>query len=129
MTSTNIDYVDTYFEFRVLTKIHGEPMYKTLKEMKNQLKSNACSVASDLGGGTHEHLGLLLTAAKYATTSAVPYVCPVHPGILTILPGTSQHEATRLRAEHKELIRLFCKTVDIEKPLLNKSWQHLNEIF
>ena len=115
MTSTNIDYVDTYFEFRVLTKIHGEPTYKNLKDTKNQLKSNACSVASDLGGGTLGHLGLLLTAAEYATTSAVPYVRPVHPGILTIPPGTAQHEAARLRAEHKELIRLFRETVDIEK--------------
>ena len=111
MTSTNIDYVDTYFEFCVLTKIHGEPTYETLKAMKNQLKSNAYSVASNLGGGTHGHLGLLLTAAEYATMSRIPYVRPVHPGILTIPPGTAQHEATSLRSEQKELIPLFHETV------------------
>ena len=73
MTSTNIDYVDTYFEFRVLTKAHGEPTYEKLKAIKNELKSNACSVASDLGGGTHGHLGLVLTAAEYAAISQIPY--------------------------------------------------------
>ena len=52
MTSTNIDYVDTYFEFPTLTKIHGEPTYFHLKELKNELKANAASVTSDLGGGS-----------------------------------------------------------------------------
>ena len=117
MSSTNIDYVDTYFEFRVLTKIHGEPTYETLKAMKNQLKSNACSVTSDLGGGAHGHLGLLLTPTEYAITSPTPYVRPVHPGVLTIVQGTAHHEATRLRAEHKESIRFFRETVDVEKAL------------
>ena len=117
MSSTNIDYVDTYFEFRVLTKIHGEPTYETLKAMKNQLKSNACSVTSDLGGGAHGHLGLLLTPTEYAITSPTPYVRPVHPGVLTIAQGTAHHEATRLRAEHKEAIRFFRETVDVEKAL------------
>ena len=36
MTSTNIDYVDTYFELPTLTKIHGEPTYFQLKELKNE---------------------------------------------------------------------------------------------
>ena len=96
MSSTNIDYVAMYFEFCILTKIHGEPTYETLKAMKNQLKSNACSVTSDLGGGAHGHLGLLLTPTEYAITSPTPYVRPVHPGVLTIAQGTAHHEATRL---------------------------------
>ena len=61
MSSTNIDYVDTYFEFRTLTRIHGEPNYQALKTMKDQLKSNATAVTSKLGGGAHGHLGLVLT--------------------------------------------------------------------
>ena len=109
MSSTNIDYVDTYFKFSTLTKIHGEPTYETLKTVKNELKSNACSVTTDLGGGAHGHLGLVLNNAEYATISATPYVRPAHPGTLTITNGTAQHEATRLRTEHKGLIRLFVR--------------------
>ena len=114
MTSTNIDYVDTYFENPVLTKIHGEPTYKGLKTLKNELKSNAISVTSDLGGGAHGQLGLVLIPAEYAAISPVPYVCPVHPGPLVVPAGTAQHEARRLQDDHKETIGLFCETIDVE---------------
>ena len=119
MTSTNIDYVDTYFELPTLTKIHGEPTYFQLKELKNELKSNATSVTTDLGGGGHGHLGLVLTPAEYATISAVAYTRPVHPGPLIIPPGTAQHEASRLREEHSENFRIFLETIDVEKALIN----------
>ena len=109
MTSTNIDYVDTYFEFPTLTKIHGEPNYESLKTIKNELSSNATSVTSDLGGGAHGHLGLLLTPAEYAVVSPVPYVRPGHPGVLNIPAGTPQHESTCLLTEHKDAIRLFLR--------------------
>ena len=79
MSSTNIEYVDTYFELRTLTRIHGEPDYEALKTLKNELKSNATQVTTDLGGGEHGHLGLVLTPAKYAAVSAIPYNRPVHP--------------------------------------------------
>ena len=120
MTSTNIDYVDTYFEFPTLTKIHGEPTYFKLKEIKNELKSNATSVTTDLGGGAHGHLGLVITPLAYANISPVPYARPAHPGPLAILPGVAQHEATRLRADHKESIRLFRETIDVEKALVKQ---------
>ena len=61
-----------------------------------------------------------MTAAEYATISPVPYVRPAHPGILVILPGTAQHEATRLRSEHKESTRLFRETIDVEKCLIKQ---------
>ena len=120
MTSTNIDYVDTYFEYPTLTKIHGEPTYETLKTIKNELKSNACSVTSDLGGGANGHLGLVLTPAEYTAVSPTAYAHPVHPGNLNIAPGTAHHEATRLRAEHNKHIRLFRETVDVEKALIKQ---------
>ena len=46
MSSTNIDYVDTYFEFPSLTRIHGQPTYASLKIVKDELKANASSVTS-----------------------------------------------------------------------------------
>ena len=120
MSSTNIDYVDIYFEFPTLTKIHGEPTYETLTTIKDKLRSNATSVTSDLGGGAHGHLGLVLTLAEYAVVSAAPYVRPVHPGALAIPAGTAQHEATRLRHEHREAIKVFRETIDVEKALMKQ---------
>lgn len=120
MSSTNIDYVDTYFEFPSLTRIHGEPNYDSLKIVKDELRSNATSVTSDLGGGAHGHLGLVLTDVEYQVVSPTAYNRPNHPGPLIIPIGTAQHEATRLREEHKTSIRLFRETIDVEKALIKQ---------
>ena len=120
MSSTNIDYVDTYFEFPSLTRIHGEPNYDSLKIVKDELRSNATSVTSDLGGGAYGHLGLVLTNVEYQVVSPTAYNRPNHPGPLIIPIGTAQHEATRLREEHKTSIRLFRETIDVEKALIKQ---------
>ena len=95
---SNIDYVSTIFEYPALTKITGQPDYPTLKRIKDELKANAASVPSDLGGGNHGHLGIVLTPQEYTQVSeAHPYIRPIHPGSLTIAPGIAQHAAHRMR--------------------------------
>ena len=51
MSGTNIDYKTTNFEYPNLTKISGQPNYELLKTIKDELKANAASVPSNLGGG------------------------------------------------------------------------------
>ena len=84
------------------------------------MKSNTASVTTDLGGGTHGHLGLVLTPAEYTVVSAVPYVRLAHPGNGIIPPGTAQHEATHLQSNHQAAIRLFRETVDVKKALIKQ---------
>ena len=80
-----VDYVNTNFEYTTLTKLGGQPDYPALKRIKDELKANAASVPSDLGGGDHGHLGLVLTAQEYLQVSETqPYVRPVHPGSLNL---------------------------------------------
>ena len=55
------------FEVDMLPRIHGKPDYSKLKVLKDLLKTNASRVSSDLGGGAHGHLGLILTPLEYAT--------------------------------------------------------------
>jgi hypothetical protein len=74
MTNPNIDYISTNFEFPTLTKIQGIPTYEQLRNIKNEMKSNAASVPCDFGGGAHGHLGLMLTGAEYSNVSHVNYV-------------------------------------------------------
>ena len=50
------------FEFQVLTKLLGPLNYRVLKLLKDELKSNAACVDSDLGGAANGHLGLILTS-------------------------------------------------------------------
>ena len=56
---THVNYIDTYFEFKKLSKIHDEPIYDSLKKIKDGLKANAAAVGSELGGGQHGHLHVL----------------------------------------------------------------------
>ena len=101
-------------------KIHGAPTYETLKNMKNELKANATSVTSTLGGGTHGHLGKVLNGTEYLGVSAVPYVNPVLPPPLVIPAGTTLHESNRLREEHKQLTKLACESIDVEKAMIKQ---------
>ena len=87
--TTTVDYAGTYFEFPVLTKIHGEPTYENLHALKNQLKSNAQSLVSNLGGGVHGHLDIILTSTEYALVSDVEYEPPVHLGSLHVQAFTA----------------------------------------
>ena len=116
MTETQIDYTK-YFAVKELPKIHGEPDYIQLKQLKDYLKANATRVSSELGGGAHGHLGLILTDAEYTNVSPVPYVRPIHPGPLIIPQGTTQHAANALRDAHKRTITLFHTPVDLENAL------------
>lgn len=108
MTSP-IDYT-TYFEYPVPTTIHGEPQFDSVQTLKDQLKTNSQTVVSDLGGGAHGHLGLVLPPPEYALVSQVPYVFPAHPGALQIPAGTAQHEAIRLRESTKSELEFTVKS-------------------
>ena len=77
--SSNIDYAKTNFDYQVLTKIVGTPTYEDIKKIKDELKANAASVPSDLGGGAHGHLGLVLDATEYVAVTTTPYFRLTHP--------------------------------------------------
>ena len=65
-----------YFEHKKLEKVYGEPTTKTLQKLFKQLKRNARSVTSSLGGGQYGHLFMVVTPAEWAqypgTTPVVP---------------------------------------------------------
>ena len=73
MSTSHDDYLK-FFAMKTLPKIHGEPDYPQLKTLKDHLKANASRVTSELGGGGHGHLGLILTPVEYVTVSPVPYI-------------------------------------------------------
>ena len=113
--------VEDMFEFPVLTRILGPLNYRVLNAMRDELKSNAASVDSDLGGGANGHLGLVLTAQQYtvvsATTPYVRHVMPTEPNIPSNMP---QHAAIRLRDDFKEAKRVFKEMLSVEKALLKQ---------
>ena len=72
------NYRETLFDYPDLTPIHGVPTYDTLKLMTNQLKANARTVHTPLGGGQHGYMGLLLTGQQYSIHSPTPFIRPAH---------------------------------------------------
>ena len=95
MTSS-VNYKDSYFEHPVLITIRGETTYETLHHLKNELKSNASSVPTTLGGGNHGYLGMVLTPAEYCIISPNgPFTQLPNPGVLVPNPnGTAAQIAS-----------------------------------
>ena len=86
-----------------LTPIVGEPTYATLKTLKDQLKANAASVPTTLGGGNHGYLGLILSPATYATISPTAFIKPAYPGQHPAIPaGTNAANTSAIIRRHTE---------------------------
>ena len=93
----------TVFEYHALTKIHGEPDYASLKRLKEQLKANANKIISNLGGGNHGYLGLVLDNAEYnAIPGTVLFVAPGYPPVLAIPATATPVEALQLCKDNQE---------------------------
>lgn len=117
------------FKYATLPKIHGEPDYDQLKIVKDKLKGNTTKIPSDLGGGTFRHLGLVLSPAEYANVSAVPYIRPLHPGVLVIPVASSDQTETRLRNEHKRQLALLHETINVENALKKQISETIDDLY
>ena len=102
MTPGAVDYAASYFRYKTPTPIQGTPTYKALKRLKAELRANASSVESNLGGGDHGYLGLVLSDAEYATVDAIPFAAPAYPNDLNIPANATQIQAFSLKEEHEE---------------------------
>ena len=77
------DYKSTYFEYKVLHKIHGQPTVDNLLTLFRQLKRNAQCITCTLGGGQLGYLGLILPTEAYENIpNSEPFTRPTDPGPL-----------------------------------------------
>ena len=116
-TSGSINYRE-YFEIPVLTKIQGEPTADSLIVLRRELKANASSVYSNIGGGTHGHLFLVITPAQFNLLSNAAFVIPLHPGPLTIPISTNAAISVVIKDQYNEQLRLFREINRVEKELI-----------
>ena len=117
MTTGTVDYASSYFKYKTPTPIIGTPTNKTLKRLKQELRANAASVESDLGGGDHGYLGLILTDVEYALVSDDAFVAPNYPDPLTIPAGTDPVAALTIRERYKEDKKAYYECKNVEKSL------------
>ena len=117
----HIDYATTYFPHKLPTLTRGEPTYKDLKRVKMELRANASSIDSELGGGDHGYLGLVLTDPEYLAVPGVSghnFIPPPYPGPLIIDPAASDVQAIQARDLHLDNKRNYRECTHIEKALL-----------
>ena len=116
MSNPSTNYRDV-FRHQTLTKIQGEPNFASLKTLGREVKANAKSVHSTLGGAAHGHLGLVLSPAQYALISATPFDRVPFPATLAIPAGTTRLLADEMERNHKEDIRVFREINGVENAL------------
>ena len=120
VSSSGINYRETYFDFPKLTKIWGEPTSESLFVFKNELKANAAAALLQLGGGAHGHIGLILTRIQYALLAPEPFVRPTFPVSLVIPAGIITIQATSMHDAHAEAVRVFREVTGVEKALIQQ---------
>jgi hypothetical protein len=68
------------FEHKTLTPIVGEPTNATLTQLKKEIYANAMGTITELGGGNHGYLGLIMPAAEYfIETGGENFTAPIKP--------------------------------------------------
>jgi hypothetical protein len=112
-----VDYQSTYFELHTCTRIIGKPTYETIYQLYQELKTNASSVLSTIGGEAHDHLGLIIPPTSYAMISNIPYLCPVMPPPFFVAPGTDPQLANHLRQQHTENMKVYREYLGVEQAL------------
>ena len=126
--STPVDYITTYFKFTSLTRSVGKPTYETIKSIKEELKANAASVHSDKGGGNHGYLGLILSPTAYASIpGTIPFIPPVHPGVLTIPANSTEQRRAIIQHTYQENIREYREYIDVKNALKKQLSQSMDK--
>ena len=91
-----------------------------LHKLWNKIKAKSKSVYSNLWGGAHGHLGLVLTDAQYALIFTTPFVHLSHPGPLIITDGTTTHVNSNMGIAHTKEVCLFHEVMGVEQYLVQQ---------
>ena len=127
--NAQVDYRQNHFEFPILTQIVGEPTYDLLRTVLNELKANAQSVHSTLGGGAHGYLGLILSPIQYGLVSAHAFVRPAFPAPLVIPPLATIHMTATLQQQHRDDVRIFRECQAVEAALRQQLVQAVDRVY
>ena len=137
MLSYSVKDYTNLFQYKELDRIRGQPTLDSLTTLLRQVRINAQSVPTILGGGQYGYLALVLSDATYsALTNTAPFIRPVHPGVLSVTVPSTTEVATRTatltgitstqvsnvtianqKAIHDENLRLYHECHTVEKAL------------
>ena len=113
-----IHCIDTLFDWSNLTPIRDEPTFKTIHKLRNKTKAYAKSDYSNIGGGSHGHLSVVLTDAKYSLILNILFVYRTHLGLLFITYGTNSHTNSNMSIMDTKEVCLFSEVTGVEQALV-----------
>jgi len=120
MNTSNINLNELYFEYKVLTKIVGEPTFNKLHVLLRELKANTAAVPCTLAGGANRYLGMLVSAAQYQTVApGTPFVPPPQPGALVIDPTDTQYQIMIAKTQYENALREHQTYVLLQRSLIS----------
>ena len=92
-----------------ITKIDGQPGDDDLNKLTRELTNALGSVATELGGGEHGHVGLIVEESEYVTFSkgSAKYDVPKNPKAYPDNPEADDAKREKQVAEHKALIAQY----------------------
>ena len=119
MNTSNIDLNALYFEYKVLTKITGEPTFAKLHVLFRELKANAAAVPCTLAGGANGYLGMLVSAAQYQLIApGTPFIPPPQPRPLVINPTDTQYQIMIAKTMYETALREHQAYVLLQRSLI-----------
>ena len=128
MTST--ERIIEGFAHPTITPIVGQPCYETIMPLKLSLSTNAASVNSHLGDGLLGLLWLTVTDAVFNTLSLIPFIPPLNPGPIPIIPaGATQFQITALTDTHKRETVIFQEFNNTDKALKQQLLGAVDDMF
>jgi len=84
MGEASVELVIESFLDSIITRVEGEPTFKTIKEVEKCIITNTSSIESELGRGQHGLLGLVISPTRYNTITGHDFILHANPGVLPI---------------------------------------------
>jgi hypothetical protein len=105
--STSTGLTTFTLKYDPLTPIEGRPTPEGVRKLRQELYANVRGITTDLGGGQHGHLGLLMPDADYLTLlgAAVYILLSTRPDIPSYAGEAGANEATA--GEREEWAALY----------------------
>ena len=89
-----------------VTKISGQPSNPDITKLKRELAKITSNVATDLRGGKHGHVGIILPEPEYVKISkgGAVFLIPSHPGHYPTTVSSVAATRSKQEAAHKAKI-------------------------
>ena len=108
MTTQTADSIIASFPNEKISSSDEEPTYNLIKIGEKELIENVTSIRSELGGGQHGYLGLMMSTVKYHTITGFYFTPHANPGSVPVFPDApTQPQIAQINATHKSELKLW----------------------